>query len=765
MQMNSAKLSRRELLKGAAAAGALVVSFDLFGPAPEALAQSAGAAAALNPDLDPRSLDSWLAIGEDGSVTIFSSKVDLGTGVETALMQIVADELDVPFARVRMEAGDTSKSVDQGITAGSRTIERAGPQLRQAAAAARQQLLKLAAARLNAPAESLQVSDGMVSVADNPAKKVSYAALLGGRRFHTKITASGTGWDLKVAPEVPAKNYKDYKIVGRPVKRVDLPPKFTAEFTYTQDVRVPGMLHGRVVRPPRMNSAPASVDENSIRHIPGVVKIVRQGNFLGVAAETEWAAIQAARALKVSWTEPAKKLPASAEEVYRYLNETKPFREVTAVNRGNIERAIAEGRKIYEASYRWPFQMHGMLAPSCAVADVRGDRAIIWAGSQGPFDTRNRVARLLNIPKERVQVIYRESSGCYGRLGTDDAAEDAAVMSRATGRPVRVQWMREDEHGWEPKGPAQLLTVRAAVDAQGKITAWDFLDRSFPWTESGDQPLIASRQTGLTGSWPGNPNGTGGGGDTYSFENQKITAAAIPWVQPVASPLRTSPLRAPGDLSRVFASESFMDELAAAQKMDPLRFRLNYAGNARARAALEAVAKLANWQERPAPGRKASGGKAAGRGIAVTSRATTVVAAVAEVEVDLASGGVTVKKVSVAHDCGLIINPDGLKNQIEGNVIQGTSRALLEEVLYDPDGIKTLDWASYPILRYEQIPAVEITLINRPEMPALGGGEPSIGPVPAAIANAIFDATGARLREAPFTPARVRAAMQQSGLA
>jgi CO/xanthine dehydrogenase Mo-binding subunit len=320
--------------------------------------------------------------------------------------------------------------------------------------------------------------------------------------------------------------------------------------------------------------------------------------------------------------------------------------------------------------------------------------------------------------------------------------------------------MREDEHGWEPKGPAQLLTVRAALDSQGKMTAWDFLDRSFPWTESGNQPLIASRQVGLTGDSQGNPNGTGGGGETYTFENQKITAAAIPWVQPMANPLRTSPLRAPGDLSRVFASESFMDEIAAAQGVDPLRFRMNYVGNnQRAKAALEAVAKLANWQERPAPGKNSSGGKAIGRGIAVTARATTVVAAVAEVEVDTSTGDVVVKKVSVAHDCGLIINPDGLKNQIEGNVIQGTSRALMEEVIYDQNGIKTLDWASYPILRYEHIPAVEITLINRPEMPALGGGEPSIGPVPAAIANAIFDATGARLREAPFTPQRIRAAI------
>jgi nicotinate dehydrogenase subunit B len=360
-------------------------------------------------------------------------------------------------------------------------------------------------------------------------------------------------------------------------------------------------------------------------------------------------------------------------------------------------------------------------------------------------------------------VIYREGAGCYGRLGTDDAAEDAVVMSRAVGKPVRVQWMREDEHGWEPKGPAQLLTLRAAVDADGKVIAWDFHDHSFPWTEANGLPLVTSRQVGLTGKGQGALNGTGGGGDTYTFENQRIVASAIPWVTPDPTPLRTSPLRAPGDLARVFASESFMDELASNAGADALQFRLKYAANnKRATDCLSAVAKLANWQERPAPAPTSAtnGTIARGRGIAVTARSTTVVAAVAEVEVDRSSGEVTVKRVCVAHDCGLIINPDGLKNQIEGNVIQGTSRALMEEVKFDGSGIKNLDWASYPILRYEKIPSIEVRLIDRKNMPALGGGEPSIGPIPAAIANAIFDATGARLREAPFTPERVKAAMR-----
>ncbi len=751
------KLSRREVLKGS---GALVVSFNLFGPVSRAMAQlSAGPD--LAGDLQATSLDSWIAVGRDGMVTVFSSKVDLGTGVETALGQIVADELDVQFKQIKMITGDTTTAVDQGITAGSRTIELAGPQLRHAAAAARQVLLKLASTRLNVPVSQLAVSDGVVSVMGN-GHKVSYANLIGGKKFNVTIPATGNGWGLKVAPDVPVKDPKDYKVVGKKQDRVDLPPKFTAQFTYVQDVRVPGMLHGRVVRPPTVTAKSASIDEDSIKNIPGIVKVVHEGSFVGVVAQTEWAAIQAARALKVTWTAPETKMPANPDAVYDYLKNTKGFAQRPGMQpRGDVDAALAQASKTFEQTYRWPFQMHGMLAPSAAIADVQSDRVTIWAPSQGIFDTRKRVSELLGIPENKIQVLYREASGCYGRLGTDDAAEDAVVMSRAVGKPVRVQWMREDEHGWEPKGPAQLLTVRAAVDASGKVTAWDFFDRSFPWTEANGIPLVTSRQLGLKPNGQGASNGVGGGGDTYTFDNQRIVASSIPWVQPDPTPLRTSPLRAPGDLARMFASESFMDELAAAQGVDALQFRMRYASNnKRATDALAAVSKLSDWQARPAPASPSSGNIATGRGVAISARSNSVVAVTAEVEVDKSNGEVTVKKVCVAHDCGLIINPDGLKNQIEGNVIQGTSRALMEEVKFDSSGIKNLDWVSYPILRYEKIPQIDITLIDRPEMPALGGGEPSIGPVPAAIANAIFDATGGRLREAPFTPQRVLNAMR-----
>ena len=753
--METKSISRRDLLKST---GILVVSFSFFGRVSDALAQGDG----LSVDgMDPTVLDSWMAIAKDGTVTVFTGKVELGTGVVTALAQVVAEELDVRFDKVYMDSGDTDKAVDQGVTAAARTIERGGVQLRQASAAARQELLKLASARLDSPVDKLTVTDGVVSVVGNPSKKIAYGDLLGGKRFNVKITASGSGWDMKVAPLVPAKDPKDYKIVGKSIARVDLPEKFTGEFVYSQDVSVPGMLHGRALRPATSLSMPSNVDESSIRNIPGVVKVVREGSFVGVVAETEWAAIQAARALKVTWSEPTLKMPSGPDEVFDYLKNTKSFKENIVTNRGNLDAAFSQAHKVLEATYYWPFQLHGMMGPPCAVADVRGDRATIWAGTQGPFRTRDAIAKMLNIPPKNVHLLYREGSGSYGRLECDDTAEDAALMSRAVGKPVRVQWMREDEHAWDPKGPAQYTTVRAGVDAQGNVIAWDFMDRSFPWTASEGNPLLASSQIGLTPTTPGFLNGAGGGGQIYTFENQKVLAANIPWVQKGDWPLRTSNLRAPGDLARVFASESMIDDIASYLHVDPVQFRLRYlTSDKRISEVLVATAKQAGWTDRPSPAPASSGTKVAGRGVAAANRANTMTAAVAEIEVDKSTGEVAVKKITLTHDCGLIVNPDGLKNQIEGNIIQGVSRALMEEVQFDTTGQKNLDWDSYPVIRFNQVPDIEIVLINRPEMQPLGGGEPSIVPITAAIGNAIFDATGVRLRRAPFTPERVLAALK-----
>ncbi len=753
--METKSISRRDLLKST---GVLIVGFSFFGTAAKVLAQGDG----LSVDgMDPTVLDSWLAISKNGTVTVFTGKVELGTGVVTALAQIVAEELDVSFNKVYMDSGDTDTAVDQGVTAAARTVERGGVQLRQASAVARQELLKLASANLDTPVDMLTVTDGVVSVVGNPSKKIAYGDLLGGKRFNIRITAAGIGWDMKVAPEISAKNPKDYKIVGKSIPRVDLPGKFTGEFVYSQDASVPGMLHGRVVRPATSLSAPASIDESSIQQIPGVVKIVREGTFVGVVAESEWAAIQAARTLKVTWSEPTLKMMSGPDEVFDYLKNTKSFKDTVVTNRGNPDAAFSQAQKKYEATYYWPFQLHGMIGPPCALADVRGDKATIWTGTQGPFRTRDSIAKMLNIPPKNVHLLYREGSGSYGRLESDDVAEDAALMSRAVGKPVRVQWMRADEHAWDPKGPAQLTTIRAGVDAQGNVTAWDFMDRSLPWSESENNPLLASTQVGLKPLGPGFLNGAGGGGQIYTFENQKVLVANIPWVQQGQWPLRTSNLRAPGDLARVFASESTIDEIASDLHMDPVQFRLRYlTSDKRISEILVATAKKAGWTDHVSRSTPSTGTKVPGRGVAVANRANTMTAAVAEIEVDKTTGDVTVKKITLGHDCGLIVNPDGLKNQIEGNVLQAVSRALLEEVKFDSTGQKNLDWNSYPVIRFEQVPDVEIVLTNRPEMQPLGGGEPSIVPVTAAIANAIFDATGARMRQVPFTPQRVLSAFK-----
>ncbi len=770
--MDTTTISRRGLLKGG---GALVVSFSV-GPVPRSLAQTGDIPetrpfAAENSDLgtfmpepgdylDPRELDSWLAVTEDGDVAMFTGKVDI-TGTRTALAQIVAEELDVAFDQVTMVMGETTRTVDQGRTVGSSTIPRAGRQLRQAAAAARQELLTMASARLDAPVERLTVTEGVVGVAGDSARRVSYGELIGGRRFDVRITASGYQRGLEVAPEVQPKDYRDYKIVGTSVPRVDLPAKLTGEYDYACDVRVPGMLHGRAVRPHTAIAEPASVDESSVEHIPGVVTVVREGSFVGVVAETEWAAIQAARDLKVTWSTAQTHMPADRDEVARYLTETQPVRERTRPeNKGDVEAAFSRASKTLGAVYHWPFQNHGMMLPSCAVADVQGDRATIWTPAQGPFTTRDRVAIMMNVPRKNVDVRYVEASGTYGRLTADDAAEDAVLLSRAVGRPVRVQWMRADEQVWDPKGGQHLTRVRAAIDSGGNVTAWDYENLSMPWTESQGMPQLAERQIGIAPTYYGNANGTGGAGAIYGFDNMNIRTKTIPWIFAEPMPLRTAALRSPGQPPRVFATESFIDELAAELRIDPLQFRLSYLHDRRISEALRAAADKAGWIERPSPLPPSGERIVHGRGIAVDQRGGSVPAAVAEVDVDTTTGAVTVSRVTMAYDCGLIINPDGVRNQIEGNIIQGVSRTLLEEVRFDSSGVKSVDWLSYPVLRFKEIPDVEMVLINRPEMPAFGAAETPIVVVPAAIANAVFDATGVRYREIPLTPERILAGLQ-----
>lgn len=756
-------ISRRDFLRSGSA---LLVSFSLFGPGGHAYAQAATHIDPYNnPDyLDPRLLDSWLAVMKDGTIKVFCGKADIGTGVETALAQIVAEELDVPFDRIHMIMGDTVKTVDQGRTTGSGTIESAGAQLRQAAAAARLELLQLASRRLQTSVENLTVVDGVVEVAGESVRKVSYPQLIGASPFHVKIIATGVEREMRVAPNVKPKDYRTYKIVGTSVPRVDLPSKLTGEFVYTADIRVPEMLHGRVVRPSRVLSSPR-IYEESIAHVPGIVKLVHERSFVGIVAETEWAAVQAAHRLKVGWSLPVSKMPASREAVDDYLLNSKSFNEDTEINKGDVERALKLADRIFEGTYHWPFQNHGMMGPSCAVASVTGDKVKVWTGAQGPFTTRDRLSDMLGIPKRNVEVVFIECAGCYGRLTADDAAEDAVLLSRAVGKPVRVQWMRPDEHVWEPKGPQQLVKIRAGVDSEGRISAWDLVCHSLPLTEFQGTPQLAERQIGHNGTpgFPGFPRGGAATTQLYGIPNERAREYYVPWPQDDPSPLRTCVLRAPGDPPGWFASESMVDEIASAFGVDSFRFRLRcLARNERAIELLEATVKRSGWKERPSPSSETTGPLGVGRGVALIQRGNTLVAGVAEVNVDSSSGAIRVKRITVGHDCGLVINPDGLKAQIEGNVIQGVSRTLFEEVKFDSSGMKSVDWNSYPVITFRDVPDVDIILLNRPQQPASGAGEPAIVPIPAAIANAVFDAVGARLHEVPFTSKRVLEAVAHS---
>ena len=722
-------IDRREFLKGA---GALVVSFSI----PE-LGFAQG-----QPDPKLQQIDAWLAVAADGQVTVFCGKVELGTGVQTALAQIVAEELDVAFGRVFMLMGDTALCPNQGPTVGSQTIYRAGPQLRQAAAEARQMLVQLAAAALGAGAEELTVKDGIVSAPDG--KNVSYAELVGGKKISRAF--SGTA-----RPKSPDR----HAVVGKPIPRVELPGKVFGTHAYIQNLRMPGMLHGRVVRPAMPEARLERVDEASVTSLPGNVRVVVRGNFVAVVADREEQAIRAARALKVQWTQGVE-LP-KMEDMPAFTRATPSRDRVLAAN-GSVDAALAVAPKAHKAQYYVPHQMHASIGPSCAIASVTAEGATLWSPTQSSFNLRDSVAVVLGMPRDKVRLVWVEGSGCYGHNGADDVTADAALISQALGKPVRVQWMRHDEHGNEPKGAAMVMEVRGGLDPQGNVTAWDYQVWSpgHAGRPAGNGPgnVLAGAALGL----PDNLLPTGADRNarpTYVFPNSKITLHLLQ-----SSVLRVSSLRGLGSPQNTFANESFIDELAHAAGADPIEFRIRHLKDERAVAVLEAVAKLAQWAPRPAPrgGRNAG----AGRGVAFVhyDNYSGYAAIVLQVHVDRASGKVSVERVAAAHDCGLIVNPDGLKNQIEGNIVQTLSRALLEDVKFDTAKVTSLDWARYPILRFSDVPEeIAITLINRPDKPSVGAGEPAASPIMAAVANAIFDATGVRLRSVPFTPERVKAAL------
>ncbi|MDB5727904.1 MAG: putative isoquinoline 1-oxidoreductase subunit beta IorB, molybdoprotein [Noviherbaspirillum sp.] len=746
-QLGSA--GRRTFLKGT---GALVVAFHL----PLAASRTAQAAG-LSPSVPLNAVDSWLRIDGSGKVTLLSGKVELGTGIMTAYAQIVAEELDVPLKSVTVIQGDTAQTPDQGVTSASRSISVGGPQVRRAAAEARQALLGMAAERFGVPASELTVSQGIVS---HGASRVSYAKLIGDQRFERTINE-------KVVLKKPA----DYKVVGTSARRVDIPGKVTADFTYIQDVRVPGMLHARVIRPAAIGAT--LVNAGTLPNRPKV-SIVSKKNFLAVVAPTEWEAVQAARELKPEWSgggglPPAAKLPDTMRAMKSFDIETKRV--------GDVEAGLQRATKTLSATYTWPFQSHGSIGPSCAVADVRRDgTTTVWSNTQDVYMQREAVARLLGSARENVRIIFVEGSGCYGHNGSDDAIGDAALLSQEVGAPVRVQWMRHDEFGWAARGAPYMVDVKGGINDSGEVTAWELqpwaMTHSARYRHYGNRVsgyLLATQLSGGKVDVPlvaekGKLINTGASGadrQIYKVANERILVHGLQTDEP--HPLRPTEFRSVAGLGSFFASESFFDELAHGAGKDPLQFRLAHLTDKRGIEVLNAVAKLSKWESRASPNPAAKGQTMrTGRGVSFYAAKDTYVALVAEVEVDTASGKVRVTRVNVAHDCGLIINPDGLKNQIEGNAVQAVSRSLMEAVNWDESRVTSLDWQSYPILRFPDVPDVQVTLISRPDSPAGGAGEATTYPMAGAVGNAVFDAIGVRVRQGPFTPEHVKAALSAS---
>ncbi len=734
----NAHISRRDFTAGL---GGIVVAFTLA-PKLGCAQQAAALPGSLNRN---RMLDAWIRIATDGSATVCTGKVELGQGIVTALSQIAAEELELPLARVHMISGDTEKTPNEGFTSGSQSIENGGVALRLAGAEVRAILLDLAAKRLGVAASTLAVADGVISTPDG--RRVTYAELAGDADLHREVTA-------KAKPKLPSR----HRIVGKAIARFDIPAKVTGGAAYVQDLRLPGMLHGRVVRLPSYGAKLEAIDEAKIKTMPGVVAVVRDGSFLGVIAEREEQAIRASEALgkTAKWT-PGPALPDQAT-LYDHLLSLPDEPHVISEK----QAALPDGARVIEATYRKPYICHASIGPSCAVAQFTGGKMTVWTHSQGVFPLRGNLVMALKLPPDRIHCIHAEGSGCYGHNGADDVALDAALLARAApgGRPVRLQWMRGDEFGWEPFGPAMVMKAKAALAADGRIVEWNYE----VWTNT-HSTRPDPRGNNLLASWylaepqkPAPPQivpQPAGGGDRnavplYDFPRQRVVHHFIREM-----PLRVSALRTLGAYANVFAMESFMDELALAAGDDPVAFRRAHLNDPRALAVIETVANKAGWK----PGERSGGGKGRGIGFAKYKNLATYVAVIADVEVDGASGKVSVPRAWAAVDSGLIINPDGLANQIEGGIIQSTSWTLHEEVKFGPSAIKSRDWLTYPILTMPEVPNVEVELIDRPEERPLGAGEASQGPTAAAIANAFAAATGKRMRELPLTPERVKVAI------
>ena len=763
-------MNRRDFLKSSS--GFLVVAFSSVGSMRDLVFAQAPQPGRFDGPGTPQ-LDSWVAIDANGNVTAYTGKVELGHGLLTSQTQLVAEELCVPLSRVTLIQGDTAVSPDQGTTSGSQShpVNFNEGALAQACATARDALLQMAAQRMGVPATILKVDDGVISGGGRAS--LTYAELVGGKKFN-----------LALNPNAKRKPASEWKILGQPVQRLDIPALATGQFEFVHNVRVPGMLHGRVVRPPEVGATLVRIDESSVSAMPGFVKVVVKKNFVGVVAEKPWQATQMATALRAEWTKGSG-LPAQAT-FFQYLRDDTRSRDQFTVNSKDVDDRIGKAAKVVKATYQHAYQMHGSVGTSCAVADVKDGKATIWSATQSPYPTRNTAAALMGLKPEDVHVIFRMGAGCYGLNGADTVSYDAALMSQAVGRPVRVQLSRKDEMAWENYGTSYLIDQRVALEGTGAnatIVAWDYE----AWTPGlGGRPgynnpgnVITGFLTGaepqpftprtpapdpanyannlniapsyVAGSVAGRKGGTG-----------NITSERV-LTHNLRSHFWTGPLRSPERLQNTFAHESIMDEAASAVGADPVAFRLKHLSDPRLIEVVRKAAEAAKWDARSSPQKNAKrAGAVRGRGFSCVlyEGNNGYCALVADVEVNQDTGVVTVKRFVAAQDCGPISNPDGLRNQLEGGILQGMSRALSEEVTWDAAKITSIDWRTYkPLYLGAELPVIESVLVNNTNARANGAGETAITVVAGAIGNAIFDATGARIREAPFTPARVKQAL------
>jgi CO/xanthine dehydrogenase Mo-binding subunit len=748
-------MNRREFIAGT---GALVVSVML--PGLNAHAATTPANTTSRHALKPDQLSTYISVNQDGSVVGWVGKVDMGQGTDIGWIKIIAEELDLATDRVSMVQGNTEETVDQGGASGSTGIWNAGSALRNAAAEARRTLLDMASVKMGVTADQLVVDNGVISVRGNAGKKVTYGELIGGKHFDVQLDWNKHyGNELMVKGAAKPKSPSEYKIIGKPgTRRRDIAPKLFGTAEAMVDVKLPGMLHGRMIRPSVAGAVPVAVDESSVKDIPGV-KVVWQKDFIGLVAPKEWDAIRAAQRLKVTWSDVKPPFP-DQKDIYKHIRNAKSMKRDDTVNVGDVDAAFANAAKIVEATYEWPFHSHASMAPACGVADMRDGEATVWTGGQKPHHCREGIALMFNLPEEKVKVMFMVGPGSYGRNDSGDATMDAAVLSKAVGKPVRVQGMRVDGTGWDPKSPASVHTSRAAIDKDGKVTAWHYETKAFSRREFfRDEGAPERTLAGQLLGWPLKPVWLMGlPSESYSFASRRKTSDTIGPLLDRASPLRTSHFRDPGGPQIHFASESFMDELALATNTDAVEFRLRYLSAPRDIAVVKTVAEKSGWKSHVGPRKQMRGGVYTGQGLAYAVRGATRVAVVAEVEVHPQTHRVWVRRYFVAHDCGQVVAPDLLRLTLEAQIVQTTSRAVYEEVKFDNKNVTSVDWQSYPILDMKDAPeSIEITLIDHPELPPAGAGEATCRPLPAAIANAIFDATGVRLRQAPFTPDRVKA--------